>query len=288
MYWLLAVTTVCAAGKAIICKQLGAEDKGSRSMFSWNSGIYLVASAVAFLYLFPDFGALFRVSPFTFVLSAIFAAFLLFTQITEIKAMSLGSASMTILIYSGGFLLPIAYGGLFANEQISPLRWVGIAVMIAAMVFIIRPRKDGSVSAAWAVMSLLALVGSGMVAVTQKHHQNTVYADELACFVTLGLLFASLFSFIVACVRKGPQKPPRLTKKDVGFVVISGVCIGALNLLNLFLAGKIDAAVQFPVYNIGCMILTALFGAFVLKETHTKSQYAGFVLGCLSIVLIGL
>ncbi len=288
MYWLLALTTLCAAGKAIICKQLGSEDKGSRSMFAWNSGIYLVASLVAFLYLFPDFGALFRVSSFTLILSAIFAAFLLFTQITEIKAMSLGSASMTILIYSGGFLLPIAYGSLFANEQISPLRWVGIAVMIAAMVFIIRPRKDGSVSAAWAVMSLLSLVGSGMVAVTQKHHQNTVYADELACFVTLGLLFASLFSLIVACVRKGPEKPPRLTKKDVGFVVISGVCIGALNLLNLFLAGKIDAAVQFPVYNIGCMILTALFGAFVLKETHTKSQYAGFALGCLSIVLIGL
>lgn len=258
-------------------------------MFAWNSGIYLVAALVAFLYLFPDFGALFRVSPFTLILSAIFAAFLLFTQITEIKAMSLGSTSMTILIYSGGFLLLIAYGSLFADEHISPLRWVGIVVMIAAMVFIIRPRKDGSVSAAWAVMSLLSLVGSGMVAVTQKHHQNTEYAGELACFVTLGLLFAALFSFIVACMRrKKEQTPPPLTGKDIGFVAVSGICIGALNLLNLFLAGKIDAAVQFPVYNIGCMILTALFGALVLKEKHTKSQYAGFLLGCFSIVLIGL
>ena len=26
MYWLLAVTTVCAAGKAIVCKKLGAND----------------------------------------------------------------------------------------------------------------------------------------------------------------------------------------------------------------------------------------------------------------------
>ncbi len=289
MYWLLALTTVCAAGKAIVCKRLGADDKGSRSVFAWNSGIYLVASAVAFLYLYPDFGALLRVSPFTLILSAVFAALLLFTQITEIKAMSLGSTSMTILIYSAGFLLPIAYGSLFANESISPLRWVGIAVMIAAMVFIIRPRKDGSVSVAWVVMSLLSLVGSGMVAVTQKHHQNTEYAGELACFVTLGLLFAALFSFIVGCIhRSKTAKPPRLTGKDIGFVAVSGLCIGVLNLLNLFLAGKIDAAVQFPVYNIGCMILTALFGTFVLKETHTKSQYTGFLLGCISIVLIGL
>ncbi|MBQ9964363.1 MAG: DMT family transporter [Clostridia bacterium] len=289
MYWLLALTTVCAAGKAIICKRLGSDDKGSRSMFAWNSGIYLVASVVAFLYLYPDFGALFRVSPFTLILSAIFAACLLFTQITEIKAMSLGSASMTILIYSAGFLLPIGYGSLFAGESISVLRWVGIAVMVAAMVCIIRPRKDGSVSPAWVCMSLLSLLGSGMVAVTQKHHQNTVYAGELACFVTLGLLFAALFSFIVAVIQRPKgEKPPRVTIRDAGFVAVSGLCIGVLNLLNLFLAGKIDAAVQFPVYNIGCMILTALFGAFVLKETHTKSQYAGFALGCLSIVLIGL
>lgn len=289
MYWILAITTVCAAGKAIICKRLGGDDKGSRSMFFWNAGIYLVASLVAFLYLYPDFGALLRVSPFTLILSAIFAAFLLFTQITEIKAMSLGSASMTILIYSAGFLLPIGYGSMFAGETITPLRWVGIAIMAAAMVFIIRPRKDGSVSAAWVVMSLLSLVGSGMVAVTQKHHQNTEYAGELASFVALGLLFAAALSAIVAWIKRPKEeKPPRLTGKDIGFVAVSGLCIGVLNLLNLFLAGKIPAAVQFPVYNIGCMILTALFGALVLKEKHTKSQYAGFVLGCASIVLIGL
>lgn len=287
MYWFLAIATVCAAGKAIVCKKLGSS--GSRSMFAWNSGIYLVAAVVAFLYLYPDFGTILRVSPFTFWCSFVFAAFLLFTQITEIKAMSLGSASMTILIYSAGFLLPIGYGSLFANEHISLLRWVGIAVMIVAMVFIIRPHKDGSASPAWVVMSLLSLVGSGMVAVTQKHHQNTEYAGELACFVTLGLLFAALFSFIMSVVeRPKREKPPQLTMRDISFVAASGLCIGALNLLNLFLAGKIDAAVQFPVYNIGCMILTALYGTFVLKETHTKSQYAGFVLGCLSIILIGL
>ena len=288
MYILLALTTICAAGKAIMCKQLGADDKESRSLFAWNSGIYLVAAIVALLYQFPDFGALFRVSLYTFFLAVIFAMFLLFTQITEIKAMKLGSASMTIRIYSGGFLLPIAYGYLFANEIISPLRIVGIVIMIAAMVFIIRPRKNGSVSPTWAVMSFLSMIGSGMIAVTQKHHQNTMYADELAVFVTLGLFFAAVFSFVIACVKKPTIKPSRLTGKDITFVLMSGVCIGALNLLNLFLAGKIDAAVQFPVYNIGCMILTALFGAFVLKEKHTKSQYAGFVLGCLSIVLIGL
>ncbi len=289
MYWLLALSTVCAAGKAVICKNLGTNEKGAHSVFWWNSGIYLVAAVVGFLSLYPHFDDLFSISSFTLMLSVVFAALLLFTQVTEIKAMSLGSVSMTILIYSGGFLLPIAYGYFRLGEEISLLRGVGIVLMAIAMSFIIRPRKEGSVSISWLVMSCLALVGSGMVAVTQKHHQTTEYAEELACFVTLGLLWASLLSFILAMIKQSDKaKPSPPTVRDIGFVLASGLCIGVQNLLNLYLAGKIPAAVLFPVYNIGSMILTALFGTLVLKEKHTPWQWGGFVIGCISIFMIGM
>ncbi len=290
MYWLLAITTVCAAGKAVICKKLGSGDKGSRSVFEWNSGIYLIASLVAFLSLYPNFGNLFTTSLPTLLLAVLFAALLLFTQVTEVKAMSLGSVSMTILIYSGGFLLPILYGYLFVGEGISLTRGCGIVVMAIAMSFIIRPRKEGGTSVPWLIMSCLSLVGSGMVAVTQKHHQSTTYASELANFVTLGLFLAAILSFLLAFFKRSraESKPAPLGIRDIGFILVSGLCIGVQNLLNLYLAGKIPAAVLFPVYNIGSMILTALFGAVVLKEKHRFSQWIGFVLGCISIGLIGL
>ena len=289
MYWLLALSTVCAAGKAVICKNLSAANRASRSVYAWNSGIYLIAAVVAFFALYPDFSALLRVSPFTVGAAFVFAFLLLFTQITEVKAMSLGSVSLTILIYSGGFILPILYGLISLNEIPSPLRWGGIALMAVAMGFIIRPRKEGNVSIAWIVLSFLSLIGSGMVAVTQKYHQNTAHKDELASFVMLGLLFAAVLSFVVAVVKRAKaQKPPPPAFSDVGFVLIAGLCIGLQNLLNVFLAGKLAAAIQFPVYNIGSMILTALFGILVLKERYTVSQKIGFALGCLSIVLIGL
>lgn len=289
MYWLLALAAVCSAGKAVVCKRLGMNDKNSRSVFAWNSGIYLVAAVLSFLSMYPNFGAVFQVSGFSFIWAFLFAAFLLFTQITEIKAMALGSVSMTLLIFSGGFLLPIGYGYFCLGESVSLLRCCGIVLMIISMSFIIRPRKEGEVSWRWVCMSLLAMVGSGSVAITQKFHQSTVHADELQSFVTLGLLFASLFSFIVARIKQPRgQKPPALTLRDIEFVAISGLCIGALNMLNLFLAGKLPAAVQFPVYNIGSMLLTAMFSLFVLKERYTRSQKLGFVLGCISILLLGL
>lgn len=294
MYYLLALTTVCAAGKAVVCKKLGADDKASRSIFSWNSGIYLVASVIAFFSLYPNFGKILSISPFTVLMATAFSVFLLFTQITEVRAMALGSVSMTILIYSGGFLFPIAYGYFILQgdqkETISPLCGIGIIVMMVAMALIIRPRKESGTSWHWVLMAFLSLIGSGMVAITQKHHQkanHAAYADEIACFVTLGLLLASLFSFVIARIeRKKATPPPSFTKRDIAFVAISGLCIGMQNLLNLFLAGKLPSAVQFPVYNIGSMLLTALFGMIVLKEKHSIGQKIGFLLGCCSILLI--
>ena len=128
-----------------------------------------------------------------------------------------------------------------------------------------------------------------MVAVTQKYHQNTVHKDELASFVMLGLLFAAALSFVVAVVKRAKaQKPPPPAFSDVGFVLIAGLCIGLQNLLNVFLAGKLAAAIQFPVYNIGSMILTGALGIVLFKERNTRRQLIGFAVGCVSILIIGL
>lgn len=295
-YWLLALTTFCSAGKAIICKKLGTNEGSSHNVFAWNSAIYLIASLMAVLALYPNFGDLFHVSPFSLILAAVFAAFLLFTQVTEIFAMAHGSISMTILIYSGGFLIPIAYSCLLLpageKETVSLLCGVGIVLMSVAMTLIIRPRKEGGVSPRWVLMSFLAMFGSGMVAVTQKIHQkadHAAYADEIRSFVALGLLFAAVLSFIIAIItRKKGVTPAPLSRRDVGFILFSGACIGLLNMLNLLLAGKLPSAVHFPVYNIGSMLISALFGMLVLKEKNTVSQRVGFVIGCISIVFLGM
>lgn len=295
-YWLLALTTLCSAGKSIICKKIGTSENSSRNVFAWNGIIYSIASVMAFLSLYPNFDDLLHISPFSLVLAVVFASLLLFTQVTEIFAMALGSISMTILIFSGGFLLPIGYGCFFlegdARETVSLLCGIGIVLMIVAMTLIIRPRKEGAVSPKWVLMSLLAMLGSGSVAIVQKIHQkadHAAHADEIHSFVMLGLLFAAVLSFAAALItRKHHTAPAPLSRRDVVFLLFSGVCIGLLNMLNLFLAGKLPAAVHFPVYNLGSMLLTALFGIAVLKEKYTVWQRIGFVVGCVSIVLLGL
>jgi aspartate carbamoyltransferase regulatory subunit len=70
--------------------------------------------------------------------------------------------------------------------------------------------------------------------------------------------------------------------------IISGLCVGIVNILNLYLSGKIPAVIQFPVYNIGNMILTGVLGALIFREKHTIKQFIGFGIGCLGILLIGL
>ena len=67
-----------------------------------------------------------------------------------------------------------------------------------------------------------------------------------------------------------------------------GLCVGFLNILNLTLAGKLPAVIQFPIYNIGGMILTGVLGAILFGEKNTKKQLIGFGIGCVSILIIGL
>jgi len=61
-----------------------------------------------------------------------------------------------------------------------------------------------------------------------------------------------------------------------------------LNLLNLNLAGKLPAIILFPVYNIGSIILTGIFCTIIYKEKNTKTGIIGFVIGCISIMIIGI
>jgi len=56
----------------------------------------------------------------------------------------------------------------------------------------------------------------------------------------------------------------------------------------LNLAGKLPAIILFPVYNIGSIILTGIFCTIIYKEKNTKTGIIGFVIGCISIMIIGI
>ncbi len=291
-YVFLLIATLASTLKSIMCKKIGNDSKNKKRMFLYNGTIFAVAAAVIFISLCIKGVGVLNISLYSFLLALLFAFVTLFTQSSEILAMKRGSISMTMMIFSCGFLIPIFYGTAFLGERISVFQILGLALLIFALIMIISPKKSERLSVGWLVLSSLAMLGSGVNAIIQKIHQASEHSGELMQFLFWALIFSSLFSFIASVLTRGAASEGENVKKGAlesgVFLAFCGMCVGVLNILNLHLAGKLPAVIQFPIYSIGSLILTGLAGRVIYKERISGKKLIGFLLGCAAITVIAL
>lgn len=288
-YILLAIATMTSTAKALSWKKIGSENQRGAGLHLFNTIIFSIASITVLLVALLQ-RKLLAPSAITFLLALFYAVFSTLTQVLFIKAMGMGEASITQLVYSLGLLLPIGYGALFLNEAISPMQIVGVGLVVVALSFIANPKANGKFNLPWFIISLLSATGSGSIAIVQKLHQSSSTKDELLTFVVISLVFSSFLSFIFFTIARrtndGEYKKPK--GKLFGFLALCGFLIGVLNISTSACAGLLPSVIQFPVYNIGSMVLIGIFGYLIFKEKLNTSKLIGFAIGCVAVLLIGL
>lgn len=291
-YIFLILATFAASAKAIICKKIGQDSRDTRGVLFLNANIFAVGAITILICNAGKVKSFWEISSFSLLLAAVFAFFLLFTQITQIFAMSRGFASLSSLIYSCGFLVPIFYSALFLDEGVSLWQILGILLLLTALTVILPPEKNGTFSFVWLIFAIASMLGSGTNAVIQKIHQASDFKNELVPFLFFALLFAALLSLVFSFVFKGKADTSHrvlYTKySSVLLMLLGGAVIGLMNVTNLKLAGRLPAVIQFPVYNICSMILTALAGRLLFRERIGKRKLIGFIIGLAAITIIGL
>ena len=310
-YALLILVTLFCSSRAVIMKKMGHDSTNMPSVLFLNSNIFFIGSITVILLSVSDLKSLFELSGFSLLLALLFGVFLLVMQVTLMLALSSGAASLSTLIYSCGFLIPIFYSAIFLSESISIYQWLGILALCVSLIFIIPPKKGEKLSLRWLIFSVCSLLGSGSLAVVQKIHQNSPHKSELQGFIFFGLLFAAVLLFFGSLVSKRLEchlgksaisgtgtleKRGEISelfslfssRKTTVLLIAVGIIVGALNVINTSLTGKLPSVIHFPVYN-GCsMILTAIAGRILFGERIGKLKLAGFVLGIASIIVIGL
>jgi len=287
---LLVLSTLTAAGKTTIFKKIGVSSSSTKNLAFSNSVSFFIAMLVALATTGFDVKNIFTISPTTFIISIFYTGVSVLTYFAQIRALSLGTASSTMLVYSCGFLIPIFFTCFFYGETISIVQVIGILVLLVALFLIINPKKGDKLSFAWLIFSILAMSGSGFTAVLQKIHQRSDFSNELSYLLTISFLMSSLIMFILSLVVKEKDSNAKsfINKRVVITACVSGLFIGTLNYLNTFLAGKLPSVILFPIYNIGSIILSGVICAILFKEKNTKKQILGFIIGCFAILLIGL
>jgi drug/metabolite transporter (DMT)-like permease len=228
-------------------------------------------------------------STFTIIWALAYGLFTVTYSVTSVLAMSCGPMSYTVLIICSALMLPTFSGFAFWHEKVAAVQIVGVAVLMVSIYLGANPKKDGRVTLKWFLLCLGAFASSGFLGIIQKIHQRSDYAGELNIFLFIAFA-ASVVLMTVICVvlsRLGVRKTVSLRSNILPLGAFTGICEGLVNLMMLYLAGKLASVILYPVYNGAALMLTALAASVIFKEKLSKTQTAGFILGVISIVLIG-
>lgn len=292
-YLLLALATLASSGKALFCKLAGSAR--GRKVFLANFEAFSVAFLTALIFSADELPSIFNVSIFSFLLALAFGFAVAFTQLTQMKAMNKGPASLTTLIYSSGFLIPIIFSYFAWGDPISVFQIVGIVILLVSLALIVLEPSGAKINGAWILFALLATLGSGTNAILQKTHQNSAHSDEIKIFLVYSLFFSALFSLAVFLLYRPSKdgKKEKEAERKTGvlpylFPIFLGVSVGFLNFINLKLAGVLPAAIQFPVFNVGSLILTSAVSIIAFRERLSTRKIIGYVIGIGAILMIGL
>ncbi len=188
-----------------------------------------------------------------------------------------GMALYSTFLMSGGMLLPYIFGLLFLDEQISALRIIGAAVILAGVVLSNMSREK--VSKKLLLLCIAVFILNGGVSIISKCHQiSTAETVSTSAFVMYSGVAKSLFSAALLFIGKAPASTG-LQKKGSVLIIAGGAIVGAASyFLQLIGAANLPASVLYPMVTGGSIIFSAIAGVLVFKERLRWQQIFSIIL----------
>lgn len=266
----------------------------SKRIAQTNADTYLfnavlgVGAVVFFLFS----GNVFHMSAFSFVVAFAFAVVTIFAQVFLTMAMGCGPMSFSVLFtYLGTMIIPTVYA-MFLGEYPGVLKWMGFGFMLVSVALSVDLKQKGehAMSAKWLLLTVGGFIMWGLVGVCQQIHQSSDHADEINGFLFWSFIMMTVLLLLFFCVSKkrGSAHNYRVKSKATILVLLSGLANGAINLINLFLAGVMPGIIFFPIVSGGVIILSGVAAIIVFKEWMDKKQAVGVAAGIISVLLLSI
>ncbi len=281
---LLCLSVALGSGKNLISKFCP-----QRKIYIFNA----VAFAVGFLciLIIGLIGGL-TANGYIILFAALYALFTMLAQICYIKAVAVGDFAISSLMYSCGFMIPSIFGAIIYHEKVTAFQIAGFIVILASFIIGNLKREKGKTGIKWLILSVIAMLSSGIVGLLQKIFRKGSYAQELDSLLTFAFLFISLVSVILYFVtmrRAKTDDNSTTNERSIKFILlialIMGVVLCAQNKTNLYLSGAMSSMIFFPVCNGGNIVVSALLDKFILKKEMSVYKIVSVFLGVIGIVL---
>lgn len=297
-YFLLTASVFLGALKSVFTKISKTKNTTLYEMSKINLISFSCALAVVLLFSMGTLSEPFSVP----VIIAFFYAVCTFaSQLCLMKAVELGSVSVSSLFYSCGFIIPTVWGNIRYHEGIGILHIFGLSAIAISFFLSSKLSKEKQFSWRWLIVALGGTLFSGLVGIIQKLFTNEYTQYSLDYFLITAFSFILIANSVlyVACrlhrnaTRNGNKtesggKDGSWNGKIVLYSVVLGVIIGFVNKINTYLSGVFSSIIAFPVINGGAILLAALFSRIIFKEKLTHIQWTGIAVGVIGIVLLSL
>jgi drug/metabolite transporter (DMT)-like permease len=205
----------------------------------------------------------------------------------------------------GALCIPCIAGIFFFDEPMSLWQWVGLALFIVAMYFMVSPTKKETkdiskkTTVKTIVMLVLTLIAGGGTMVAQKAFAKIVPNGSAAMYSFLTFALNAIMLYACYGVIRLPQKKKIVNvgegeeRKSEALSKLLWICgfilafaIFVINMLVTELGKSVDSAVLFSVSYAISIIITILVGAIYYKEKITSKCMIGILLciGALAII----
>ncbi len=294
----MLILSLAAALFATIAKKYFSDKRSNNfcATFAFNA----VTSFVAVITFFTTSG-FDKCSAYTLLLGLLFGLITTLQCVCNIAALSYGPLSYTTVIVSFSTIIPSLSGVLFFGEDLGVAQIIGIVLMLVSFVLAVKSdadEKNKKANLKWLILCVVAFLANGSIGVLQKIQQASAYSDESNAFLIISFIFATILSAIFVTVfyvknktqaAKSDEKQYLPSKANLILVlvlVVAGICMALNHKFNLYLSGVIDSAIFFPVVNGGGLVLTTVASLILFKEKLSAKQWAGIVIGIISVVFL--
>ncbi len=256
--------------------------KNNTDIYKFNTFMYLGSVFVL------SFFGLKTASLYTIISGFLFAIAVWLNQVFFLKALQHGALSFTNFIQGSGLIIPLIYGVFAWNTKITILQLVCLLVLIIAMAVAL-DIKQGKISIKWLIHSALAMFFMGVIGILQATHQSSKHNNELFQFLLVAFVFTVILNALSWLVsHKSQPSGYKIKSKALPMAVSCGVFMGAVHILNLFLAGVCPNVIFFPAINGGLIFVTLFAAVIFFKEKLKLHQWIATIIGIISLSLLGI
>lgn len=277
------------------CKEYG--NRYPNTVYAQSVMIFVSLSVVAAI--MAAMGGAQPLTPRGYLLALAFGVAFVVTLAGMTIAMNSGHMGITLLIQNSSLLIPTVFGVLVWHEKLTPLKVLGIALILALLGL---SAGDGVAAGnvknwnrkRWILVTAVAFLGDGVLSILQG-----MMARECATTSSVNFTFwTSVFSVAVCALLiafyrlRGQRERMIVGRRELA--AFGGLCAGVGlgtaggNCFSILAPTQLPGVVFFPLRQGGLVLVMWVVGVLLYREKINRRGILMLAVGLLGLVLLNI